>query len=259
MHVTLHDVSKTFSTPRGPQKPFAPSAAPTLLSALGTTNLDIRSGEFVGFLGPSGCGKSTLLRLIAAQIAPTTGTIRLDGEPPDEARVRKQIAWMAQNPGLLPWKTVRANVALPRTVNRNHQRPAPDPQALLDMVQLATFADAHPSTLSGGMQQRVALARTLATGASLWLMDEPFAALDELTRERLADEVLHLWRLFRPTVLWVTHNITEAARMADRVFVLTSSPGVVRGIVSIDLPRPRDETSAEMVSVIRDLRSLLRQ
>jgi len=109
------------------------------------------------------------------------------------------------------------------------------------------------------MQQRVALARTLATGASLWLMDEPFAALDELTRERLADEVLHLWRLFRPTVLWVTHNITEAARMADRVFVLTSSPGVVRGIVSIDLPRPRDETSAEMVSVIRDLRSLLRQ
>lgn len=259
MHVALHDLSKTFTMTRGPQKPFFFSTPSAQLSALGTIDLDIPSGEFVGILGPSGCGKSTLLRLIAAQIAPTTGTIHLDGEGPDVARIRKRIAWMAQNPGLLPWKTVRANIALPRAVNRKHQRLAPEPQELLTIVQLAAFADTYPSTLSGGMQQRVALARTLATGASLWLMDEPFAALDELTRERLADEVLQLWRVFRPTVLWVTHNVTEAARMADRVVVMTSSPGVIRGIVPIELPRPRDETSAEMGAVIRDLRLLLRK
>ena len=247
MHVALQDVSKTFATPRSP------------LPALGAVTLDIASGEFVGFLGPSGCGKSTLLRLVAAQIFPSTGTIALDGAAPDEVRVRKQIAWMAQNPGLLPWKTVLENVALPQQVNCTHQRPAPDPPSLLEMVRLARFADTYPATLSGGMQQRVALARALATGASLWLMDEPFAALDELTRERLADEVLALWRTFRPTVLWVTHNVIEAARMADRVYVMTSSPGQIRGVVDIALPRPRDETAADMGAIIRSLRALLRE
>ena len=246
MHIDLQAISKTFTdTPRP-------------LAALAPTTLEIPSGEFVSFIGPSGCGKSTLLRMIADQIPPSTGTLLLDGGPPSEARSHKKIAWMAQNPALLPWRTVLANVALPRHVNRVHQQPAPPPQTLLETVELENFAGAYPATLSGGMQQRVALARALATGASLWLMDEPFAALDELTRERLTDEVLGLWRTFKPTVLWVTHNVIEAARMADRVVVMTSSPGNIRGVVEIDLPRPRDETAPAMAHLIRRLRELLR-
>jgi len=127
------------------------------------------------------------------------------------------------------------------------------------MVGLDDTAQAYPSTLSGGMQQRVALARTLATGAPLWLMDEPFAALDELTREQLAEEVLTLWATFHPTVLWVTHNIIEAIRMAERVFVLSPGPGAIRATLSIHIPRPRDETSPEMVRILRELRRILRE
>jgi NitT/TauT family transport system ATP-binding protein len=246
MHIGLQNISKTFTDTAEP------------LSALAPTTLDIRSGEFVSFIGPSGCGKSTLLRMVADQIPPSTGTLQLDGCPAEHARTHKQIAWMAQNPALLPWKTVLANVALPRFVNRAHQRPAPEPEALLEVVELSAFADAYPATLSGGMQQRVALARALATGASLWLMDEPFAALDELTRERMTEEVLRLWQRFHPTVLWVTHNVIEAARMSDRVFVMTAGPGHIRGTVEIDLPRPRDETTPEVARVIRQLRALLR-
>ncbi len=247
MHVTLESVSKTFVD------------TPEPLPALASATLDIASGEFVCFIGPSGCGKSTLLRLIADQISPTSGQILLGDRPASEARTEKQVAWMAQNPALLPWKTVLQNVTLPRKVNRRCQQPAPEPAALLEMVRLSAFANAYPSTLSGGMQQRVALARALATGASLWLMDEPFAALDELTRERLTEEVLRLWETFRPTVLWVTHNVVEAARMADRVVVMTPSPGEMRGIVTVGFPRPREETAPETGLIIRHLRSLLRE
>lgn len=127
------------------------------------------------------------------------------------------------------------------------------------MVRLSGFASAYPQTLSGGMQQRVALARTLATGAPLWLMDEPFASLDELTREQLTEDVLQLWDTFRPTVLWVTHHVPEAARIADRIVVLTPGPGQIKALVPIDLPRPRDETSPQMSSIIRTLRELLRE
>jgi len=228
--------------------------------------LDIASGEFVCFIGPSGCGKSTLLRIIADHVAPTSGAIRIGGAPPTEVRARKQIAWMAQNPALLPWKTVLDNIRLPQIIDpRARQRtgwqpgePALDPKDLLDMVELVGFAAAYPATLSAGMQQRVALARTLATGARLWLMDEPFSALDELTRERLTEELLSLWYRFRPTVLWITHNIAEAARLADRIVVLTQSPGAIRGVVPITIDRPRDETTPEMGTVIRALREMLR-
>ncbi|MGC9520885.1 MAG: ABC transporter ATP-binding protein [Anaerolineae bacterium] len=247
MDIRLDSVSKTFEDGEEP------------LAALAPTTLRIASGEFVSFIGPSGCGKSTLLRLIADQVPPTTGRIQLQGESPRAARMRKQIAWMAQSPALLPWKRAIDNVELPQSVNRRHQQAAPKPAALLAMVQLTDFATAYPSTLSGGMQQRVALARALATGAALWLMDEPFAALDELTRETLTQEVLMLWQQFSPTVLWVTHNIIEAARMADRVFVMTSSPGQIRETVRIELPRPRDETTPEMGAIIRRLRKLLRE
>jgi NitT/TauT family transport system ATP-binding protein len=247
MHVSLRSVSKTFTDTADP------------LAALAPTTLEIASGEFVCLIGPSGCGKSTLLRLIADQVAPTSGDIRLNGTSPSWARQRKQIAWMAQNPALLPWKTVIDNVTLPQIVNRNNNRNAPEPASLLDTVGLSGFAGAYPPTLSGGMQQRVALARTLATGAPLWLMDEPFAALDELTREHLTEEVLRLWETFHPTVLWVTHNIIEAARLANRVVVITPGPGEIRGIVSIILPHPRDATTPAMGEIIRSLRGLLRR
>lgn len=246
MDVVLQSVAKTFTD------------APEPLHALAPTTLSIASGEFVAFIGPSGCGKSTLLRLVADQIPPTSGEIRVGGVPPSQVRAQKQIAWMAQNPALLPWKSVLDNVRLPQIVNRRDARSVLDPAALLEMVGLASFAAAYPATLSGGMQQRVALARALATGASLWLMDEPFAALDELTREQLTEELLRLWANFRTTVLWVTHNVIEAARMADRVAVMGSTPGEIFGIVPVELPRPRDETSPAMVDIIRHLRHLLR-
>lgn len=245
MHVQLHAVSKVFTD----------SATP--LPALAPTSLEIASSEFICFVGPSGCGKSTLLRLVADQMKPTAGSLTLDGATATEARTHKRIAWMAQNPALLPWKTVIDNVRLPQIVNRPHQEAALDPTTLLEIVDLTDFATAYPQTLSGGMQQRVALARALATGASLWLMDEPFSALDEITRERLTEEVLTLWRRFSPTVLWVTHSVIEAARLADRVVVMTESPGRIRETVSIVHPRPRDATSPEMGRIIRTLRDLL--
>lgn len=246
MKVTLESVSKTFDGTDAP------------LAALNPTTLDVASGEFVCIIGPSGCGKSTLLRLVAGQILPTSGSVRLNGAAPAGARARKEIAWMAQNPALLPWQTVLDNVRLPLRVNRAHQRPAPEPLALLRVAGMADFAQSYPGTLSGGMQQRVALARTLATGASLWLMDEPFAALDEFTRETLSNEVLRLWARFHPTVLWVTHNITEAVRLADRVVVMSSRPGRIQAIVPIEQPRPRDDTSPHAIAIVRRLRDLLR-
>lgn len=247
MNIALRGVAKTFD---GRQAP---------LVALDPITLDVATGEFVCLIGPSGCGKSTLLRLIADQMPATAGDIRLDDAPPGIARKAKQIAWMAQNPALLPWQTVLDNVRLPQRVNRREQRAALAPTDLLRTVGLADFAQAYPGTLSGGMQQRAALARALATGAQLWLMDEPFAALDELTRETLADEVLRLWQTFRPTVLWVTHNIAEAARLADRVIVMSARPGSIRDVVAIAQPRPRDETAPETVAVIRHMRAVLRE
>ncbi len=246
MKITLRDVSKTFNGARAP------------LIALAPITLDVATGEFICLIGPSGCGKSTLLRLIADQIPATTGEIRLDDAPPEMARKAKRIAWMAQNPALLPWQTVLDNVRLPQRVNRRGQGAAPEPLELLRMVGLEDFVQAYPGTLSGGMQQRVALARALATGAQLWLMDEPFTALDELTRETLTEEVLRLWETFRPTVLWVTHNIVEAARLADRVIVMSARPGRIRDMVAVAQPRPRDETAPAMAAVIRHLRAVLR-
>lgn len=246
MRINLHDVAKTF-VDNGDAR-----------AALASTTLTIASGEFVCFIGPSGCGKSTLLRLIVDQISPTQGVITIDGAPPTEIRAQKLIAWMAQDPALFPWKTVLDNVRLPQQVNRRHHHPAPDPTNLLHLVGLEAYEAAYPHTLSGGMQQRVALARALATGAAIWLMDEPFAALDELTRETLSDEVLALWREFKPTVLWVTHDIIEAARLADRIVVITPSPGRIREIVPVSEPHPRDATEPAMIRIIRRVRDNLR-
>ncbi|MCC6604217.1 MAG: ABC transporter ATP-binding protein [Anaerolineae bacterium] len=227
--------------------------------ALKSINLHIQPGEFVSLVGVSGCGKSTLMRLIAGLQTATEGGVWLDGQPPAAARAAKQIGWMAQQAALLPWRTVRENVRLAQKINPQAGQATPDPDGLLNMVGLAEFADAYPLTLSGGMQQRAALARTLATGTAVWLMDEPFAALDELTRELLAEELLQIWRQFRPTVLWITHNLHEAIRMSDRVVVLTPRPGTIAGEIAVPLPRPRDDTSAAFQALLRQARALLRQ
>jgi NitT/TauT family transport system ATP-binding protein len=228
--------------------------------ALQNINLHIQPGEFVSLVGVSGCGKSTLMRLIAGLQTPTQGTIWLDDQPPEAARSTKQIGWMAQQAALLPWRTVLENVQLAQKINpQNEGTAVPHPQALLKMVGLADFAHAYPLTLSGGMQQRAALARTLATGAAVWLMDEPFAALDELTRELLAGELLNLWQQFRPTVLWITHNLHEAIRLSDRVVVLTPRPGTIAGEVAVPLPRPRDDTGAAFQELLRQTRAFLRR
>lgn len=244
--VQFDDVSHWFGAP------------PHDVQALRRVAFTVRPGEFVCLVGPSGCGKSTLLRLAAGLAAPTAGEIRIANSSPQQLRAQKEIGWMAQQPALLPWRTVLQNVALPLHIKAGGASADPPAQELLRLVGLSDFADAYPYTLSGGMQQRAALARTLATGARLWLMDEPFAALDELTREALAGELLAIWRQVRPTVLWVTHSLTEAARLADRIVLLSPRPGTVVETLPVDLPRPRDDTSAALQGIVRAARRGLR-
>lgn len=224
--------------------------------ALDELSFCIPSGQFAAVVGPSGCGKSTLLRLAAGLLQPTAGSIELDGAAPAEAAAARRVAWMAQSPALLPWRTARANVALiERFLPPGAARLTPD--EALERVGLADAANVYPFMLSGGMQQRLALARTLSLPAGAWLMDEPFAALDELTRERLTGELLDLWRPQRPTVLWVTHNLAEALRLADRVLVLTRRPARITLDLSVDLPRPRDDSSPAFLNLLKKLRGAL--
>jgi ABC-type nitrate/sulfonate/bicarbonate transport system ATPase subunit len=227
------------------------------VQALEDVSLDINRGEFVALIGPSGCGKTTLLRIVAGLLEPAHGSVYLGGCSPNQALARKQIGWLAQNPGLLPWRTVHSNIALPYRINPQIDRLAPSTEELIDMVGLEEFATAYPYVLSGGMQQRVALARTLALGAEVWLMDEPFASLDELTREKLSIELLALWECVRPTVLWVTHQIHEAVRLADRVLVMSPRPGHIVTELPIALSRPRCEADPEFQEILDKLRHAL--
>jgi NitT/TauT family transport system ATP-binding protein len=238
-------------------------AADGALTALSDVNLSFQRGEFVSIIGPSGCGKSTLLRLIGGLQAPTRGRVLLDGRPPREAQRRKQIGFVFQDPSLLPWRSVIDNVRLPLQVN--HHKASRDAESLVDLVGLRTFSRYYPHQLSGGMQQRVALARSLVTSPSLLLMDEPFGALDEITREAMRFELLRIWRSqteeHETTVLFVTHSITEAVLLSDRVIVMTPQPGRVAADLAIDLPRPRPEeieTDPAFLEYSRHLRSLLR-
>ncbi|MFN8534865.1 MAG: ABC transporter ATP-binding protein [Dehalococcoidia bacterium] len=239
----------------------SPGRAP--LPVLSGINLTVGPGELVAILGPSGCGKSTLLRIIAGLIAPSTGEVRIDGLSPDEARRRKAIGFVFQDPSLLPWRTVHANLELPWEVNRR-ARPAERPggtAALLDLVGLREFAGYLPHQLSGGMQQRVAIARALTFSPPVLLMDEPFGALDAITRDGLREELQRIWLVRRPTIVFVTHSIPEAVYLADRVVVMSGRPGRIRAVETIDLPRPRDErteTSPAFVAWAAHLKSLLR-
>lgn len=244
MRVEISALSQTF--PGRPPRP-----------ALTDVSLTIESGQFVALIGPSGCGKSTLLRILAHLLPVQQGQVRLDGRDPQAETSHRRVAWMAQSPALLPWLTAAKNVALAeRFVPTNGSTRLSARQAL-EMVGLADVAEAYPFALSGGMQQRLALARTLMLDADLWLMDEPFAALDELTRERLTLELLALWQPLRPTVVWVTHAIHEAIRLADRVIVLSPRPARVTADISIGLERPRHESDPRFQALLSQLRAAL--
>lgn len=210
------------------------------LEALTPITLDIAPGEVVTLLGPSGCGKTTLLRMIAGLETPTTGSVDVDGGSPAAARAAKRFGFVPQSPALLPWRSVEANVRLLQDVNRAANAPSlPDPLVLLDAVGLARFRNSLPHELSGGMQQRVALARAFALDAPYLLMDEPFAALDEITRAGMRHLLAELREPRGTAVVFVTHSIAEAVFLSDRVVVLSSRPGRVVDVVDVDLPRPR--------------------
>ena len=210
------------------------------LEVLRPIELDVRPGEIVTLLGPSGCGKTTLLRIVGGLERASAGSVEVAGTSPDVARASKRIGVVPQSPALLPWRTVEANARLLLDLNRraNHGG-GPDPVALLHEVGLGDFLDAYPRHLSGGMQQRVALVRAFALGAPLLLLDEPFAALDEITRADMRHLLASLCEPRGTAVVFVTHSIAEAVFLSDRVAVLSRRPGRVVGIEPVDLPRPR--------------------
>ncbi len=227
--------------------------------AIEDASFEIAKGSFVSLVGPSGCGKSTLLRLIAGLIAPTNGEISVHGETVSSPR--QDVGMMFQNATLLDWRTAVENVLLPTEIKRT---PTGEDRAraldLLNLVGLNDFAFSFPAQLSGGMQQRVALARLLQTGADVLLLDEPFGALDEFTRERLNVELLRIISEIKATSVFVTHNIAEAIFLADEVFVMTPRPGRIAEIVHVPLQRPRDiaiQTSPEFNLLVEHVRQTL--
>jgi NitT/TauT family transport system ATP-binding protein len=222
--------------------------------ALGPLDLDVSKGEFVSLLGPSGCGKSTALRLIAGLSAPTFGAVGVSHRA-GQARAGHSIGFVFQEPTLMPWTSVRENVRLPLKLAH---APVAEANAriseALAQVGLTEFAEAFPRELSGGMKMRVSLARALVTDPDILLMDEPFAALDEITRFRLNNDLLSLWRSLRKTVIFVTHSVFESVYLSQRVIVMTSRPGRLSAEVRIDAPEPRGEdfrTSADYAAYCR--------
>lgn len=210
------------------------------VQALTGVNLEIKKGEFVSLLGPSGCGKTTLLRAIADLQEPTEGCIRIDGMTPKEVRLQQKFVFVFQQPVLFDFRTVKKNVELPLEImyyaKEDRSRRADE---MLEMVGLSEFRDHYPNQLSGGMQQRVNIARAFGIRPDIVLMDEPFSALDEFTKEKLYEDLLRIWRSTNKTILFVTHNISEAVFLSDRVCVLSPHPGRLSAVVDIDLPRPR--------------------
>lgn len=246
---------------RGVGKTFG--AGPEQTEALRGIDLEIVEGDFVSLIGPSGCGKSTLLRLIGDLVTPTSGSLSVNGKTPGQARLDRDYGIVFQSATLLDWRNVQRNVELPLEIMDfpNDDRPI-RAREMLDLVQLAAFADHFPWQLSGGMQQRVAIARALAFKPSLLLMDEPFGALDEMTRELMQQEVLRLWDETGTSVVFVTHSIPEAVFLSTRVVVMSPRPGRVSAEISIDLSRQRTQDTREdsrYFELITEVREALRR
>ena len=231
-------------------------------AALQGIDLDVQTGEFISLIGPSGCGKSTLLRIVGDLIEPTAGSVEVNGKSARQARVDRDYGIVFQAPVLFDWRSVEANVRLPLEISgvTGTERDKRIDE-MLDLVELSGFRDHYPHQLSGGMQQRVAIARALALQPALLLMDEPFGALDEMTRERLNAEVLRIWRATGKTVIFVTHSIPEAVFLSTRAVVMSPRPGRISHVVDVDLPQPRSEDSRETdryYELVTEVREALR-
>ncbi|PPD13593.1 MAG: sulfonate ABC transporter ATP-binding protein [Methylobacterium sp.] len=228
MAIDIRDLSLTFETADGP------------VYALSKANLAVKPGEFVSFIGPSGCGKTTLLRVIADLEKPTSGSITVNGVTPEAARLGRQYGYVFQAPALYPWRNAEANVMLPLEVfgyTRDERQERA--KRYLAMVNLSGFEKKYPWQLSGGMQQRVSIARALSFEPALLLMDEPFGALDEIVRDRLNEQLLQLWAETRKTVIFVTHSIPEAVFLSTRIVVMSPRPGRIIDIIDCDLGEKR--------------------
>ncbi len=247
--VSVEKLTKTF--PRGN------------VTALSEIDLQIGAGEFIALIGPSGCGKSTLLRVIGDLVEPTAGTVTVNGKTAAKARGDRDYGIVFQDSVLFDWRTVSRNIALPlEMLGWDKERRTARVKEMLDLVELTGFGDHHPWQLSGGMQQRVSIARALAFEPALLLMDEPFGALDEMTRERLNLELLAIWQQLRSTVVFVTHSISEAVFLSTRVVVMSPRPGRISGIVPIDLTYPRTVETREdpqFFKLVTEVRELLRR
>jgi len=241
MRVVIHGLTKEFMTGKG------------RVQALGGVDLEVRDREFFGVIGPTGCGKTTLLHIIAGLEKPTKGSVEFVGEK----RTQAMVSMVFQDPALMPWRTVEGNVPLGPEFRK---QPVPIykrvTQFWLEMVRLLDFSSAHPAELSGGMKQKVAIARALANDPEVILMDEPFASLDAQTRLLLREELLRIWEKEKKTVILVTHNIEEAVMCCDRVAVMSSAPGIVKSVVSIDVRRPRSFKSMSDPDFIRCLEKI---
>jgi NitT/TauT family transport system ATP-binding protein len=237
---------------------FTDRRSVTAIEGLG---LDIAAGEFLTLLGPSGCGKSTFLRVVADLVKPSRGSISVLGSPPQAARERRDIGFVFQDAALLPWRTAIQNVELPLEVAHGKARAGrATPRELLELVGLKGREDAFPHEMSGGMRQRVAIARALVCDPKVLLMDEPFGALDEITRDRLNEELRRVWKELGLTTLFVTHSIYEAAFLGQRVLMLAANPGRVKEIVPVDLPENRTldiRETREFVELTAHLRRVL--
>ncbi|MBM3127699.1 MAG: ABC transporter ATP-binding protein [Chloroflexi bacterium] len=229
--------------------------------ALRDVSLRIRAGEFLSIIGPSGCGKSTLLKMIGDLLAPSAGRIVVNGKTPEAARRARECGIVFQTPTLMEWRSVAQNIELPLEIvgapRAERQQRA---NALLDLIRLREFAARFPGELSAGMQMQVSIARALAFRPAILLMDEPFGALDEITRERLGRELLDLWTKTRVTIVFITHSVPEAVRLSDRVAVMSPRPGRIERVLAIDLPRPRSAATRDLPrywELLREVRAAL--
>ena len=241
----MSDPSEAVVRVTGLDKQFA-AGGQEVTTALSGIDLVIGRGEFVSLIGPSGCGKSTLLRLIGDLTAPSAGSVEVNGKPAHAARMNREYGMVFQAPVLFEWRSVEENVKLPLELLQMGRSERDDrAREMLALVELGDFARHHPYQLSGGMQQRVAIARALALQPAILLMDEPFGALDEMTRERMNSEVLRIWQQTGTTIVFVTHSIPEAVFLSTRVVVMSARPGRITRVVDVPLPHPRNDETRE--------------